>query len=61
MNPEALKHRTAVSEARVKYAAGELTQDELHAVVDEYIAFIASKIGKAKAKRFTRSYILRAL
>lgn len=61
MNPEAMKHRASVKLARAKYGAGAISQDELYVVVDEYIAFMVSKVGKCKARQFTRSYILRAL
>lgn len=61
MNPEAIKHRDAVRIARAKYFNGETSEGELNAVVDAYIAFMVQRVGKSKAKRFTRSYILRAL
>lgn len=57
MNPEALKHRKNVKQAKLAHAVGKLTQEELYQVVDEYRAFMKSRVGK----NFSRNYILRNL
>lgn len=61
MNPEAIKHRNNIIIARQQFGRGEITMAELHAIVDAYLAWMVAKVGKKKAGRFTRAYILRSL
>ena len=61
MNPEAIKQRNLVKEARSAHAQGKITQAELYRVVDNYRAWMIARVGKKKAARFSRAYILRAL
>lgn len=61
MNPEAIQHRNNIIIARQQFARGEITMNELHAIVDAYLAWMVAKVGKKKAGRFTRAYILRSL
>jgi len=65
MNPEAIKHRDEVREARAAYNAGKISQAELYEVVDRYIDWMTDRqkklFPKRKVRKFSRGYILRAL
>lgn len=59
-----LECRAAVIAARQLYGQGQITEAELYAACDEYIAAIKTfkkRTGNKKLPIPTRSYILRAL
>lgn len=63
INPDAIKHRTRLQNARKAYGRGEIDIDELHAAADEYIAFLKA-YRKNSGKKFripSRAYLIRAL
>ena len=61
MSEEAEQHIYQIKIARARYNGGAITLAELYAVVDSYIEYVKNKIGKSKAKGFTRAKILRGL
>ena len=60
MNEEAQQHIYQIKIAKARYSSGSITLTELHKVVDAYINYVVAKVGKTKAKGFTRTQILRS-
>lgn len=62
INPEAMKYRQALREARQRYYTGQGSLTELEQAADDYIAYLRRrKADGLKIRIPTRAYLIRAI
>lgn len=63
INPKAAELRAKLLDAKAAHLRGKITAEQLHAIADEYIAFLKD-YRKRSGKKFSipsRAYLIRAI